>query len=754
MHATVRLIQARYDNKPDTKSGTPGDTMFIRSKISTAVLLAIPLMAIAQTAPGPGAPIQEVVVTGKFIAAGGSSAMKLDVPVRDTPFSVSAYSASFMDAIDTSNLSDLYKYMTGIQRAGATAYDMSIRGFKTSSSDRNAIMVDGLPGLVGRFGSPPTIGVDHVEVVKGPASVLYGQAQPGGFVNMISKKPLARAKQQFEARLSTFKGNTLDAGDNNGYDVAMDLTGPIDAAKTLRYRFIADKNDVEGFRDGTYTKGVYIAPSMSWRFLENTTATLQVEYRKTDVAWDRGLVAPNRDIGRAAPITTRYQQPGSTQTERGTSATLNLVHEFDSGATLNFSARDVRTEDENKGYDNLSVRPDGVTLARRASNIQNTRTSDFWDVSLVKPFTLFAIDHKAIIGVNGGRDTTQSNRLQFFTGPATGPQSLDVNLYNPNFATTPAMSSLPAVNPATPGNLRNQYTKTGAKGLYLADLMTLSEHWKVNLGVRSSTETQYIADLRQPFVPVNKSDSKILPMAGVLYQPTQEWTLYSSYSNSFVPAAAVVFDAAGNNPFTPETSSQIEAGIKADLFGGKLQTTLAVFDIKKKNTLSSFACSLGTCSQQIGSERSKGIELEINMQPVKNWQFTVGGARINANIESSQDPVQVGARLPNGAKNNAHLWSRYDFEGALKGYGIGFGLSHIGERAGNLPSAANARILNMPAFTIADLGLYYVHKNYDLTFKVTNLFDKLYYESTGQTADVQLQPGAPRNLALSLRSHF
>jgi iron complex outermembrane receptor protein len=728
--------------------------MLTRSTISTAVLLALPLLAIAQTTPETS-DMQAVVVTGKYIAADGSSAMKLDVPVRDTPFSVSAYTSSFMAAIDTSNLSDLYKYMTGIQRAGNTAFDMSIRGFKTSSSDRNAIMVDGLPGLVGRFGSPPTVGIDHAEVVKGPASVLYGQAQPGGFVNMITKKPLARAKREFDVRLSTYHGDKLRAGDTKGYDVSLDVTGPIDDDKRLRYRIVADTNDTDGFRDQTYTRGPYIAPSLSWRLLEDTTATLSLEYRKTDVAWDRGLVAPNRDIIRAAPITTRYQQPGSTQSERGTSATLNVVHKLGNEATFNFSVRDVHSRDENNGYDNLSVRPDGVTLARRASHIQSTRSSDFADANLALPFKLGPTEHKLVIGLTGGRDTAESNRLQFFSGPATGPQSLDVNLYNPIFTDAPPLSSLPPVNPATPNNLKDQYTRTGARGAYLADLITLSEQWKVNLGLRESEETQYITDLRLPFVPVDKSDRKLLPMAGVLYQPTPAWTFYSSYSNSFVPAAAAVFDINGNNPFVPETASQIEAGTKADLFDGRLQTTLAVFDIRKKNTLSTFACLLGTCSQQIGAERSQGIEFEINAQPLKNWQLALGGAHINARISASTDLVQVGARLVNSAKNNAHLWSRYDADqGLFKGYGFGFGLSYVSERAGNLPSTANPLVLRMPAYTIADLGLYYVHKNYELTFKVSNLFDKTFYESTGQTADVQLLPGAPRNLALSMRTHF
>ncbi|HEY1231392.1 MAG TPA: TonB-dependent receptor, partial [Ramlibacter sp.] len=647
--------------------------MFYRSTISAAVLAALPFLACAQSAP-ENEPVQSVVVTGKYIAGAESSAMKLDLANRDTPFSVSAYTDSFMAAIDTSSLADLYKYMTGIQRAGATAFDMSIRGFKTSSTDRNAIMVDGLPGLVGRFGSPPTVGIEHVEVVKGPASVLYGQAQPGGFVNLISKKPLAHPKYELDVRATTYNGNKLGAGDANGYEASVDLTGPIDAGKRLRYRLVAQTNDSDGFRDGTFTRGPYIAPSLSWRFMDDTTATLALEYRKTNVAWDRGLVAPGRDISRVAPITTRYQQPGSIQGEEGRSATFNLVHEFEGDATFNFSVRDIRSHDENAGYDNLSVRPDGITLARRASNIRSTRGSDFFDASFSMPFTLWGIGNKAIIGINGGHDTAESNRLQFFSGPASGPQSLDVNLYHPDFSSTPPMSSLPAVNPATPGNLKDQYTRTGAKGLYLADLLTLSDHWKANLGLRSSEETQYITDLRVPVVPANKSDRKVLPMAGLLYQPTKEWTFYSSYSNSFVPAAAVAFDVHGNNPFVPETARQIEAGTKAELLDGRLLGTLALFDIRKKNTLSSFACALGPWSQQIGAERSQGVEFEINAQPRKNWQVAFGGSQLNPRIVGSTDAAQVGARLVNSARRNAHLWSRYDAgSAALKGLGIGFG---------------------------------------------------------------------------------
>ena len=157
---------------------------FKRTALASAVLATLhvaPAFAQQQVAAKSAEPestaqtIEQIVVQGSFLGAGAQSAMKLDIPVRDTPFSVGSYSGSFMKAIETATVADLYNYMNGVKKAGNTGYDLTLRGFKTGGDDKNAIMVDGLPGLTGRFGSPLTVGVDHIEVVKGPMSLFYGQ---------------------------------------------------------------------------------------------------------------------------------------------------------------------------------------------------------------------------------------------------------------------------------------------------------------------------------------------------------------------------------------------------------------------------------------------------------------------------------------------------------------------------------------------------------------------------------------------------
>jgi iron complex outermembrane receptor protein len=724
----------------------------------TAVTLSGTAVQAAEEETTTTSELQEVTVHGNYIANGTSSAMKLDVPVRDTPFSVTAYTESFMQATETTNVSDLYKYMTGIQRAGATAFDMSIRGFKTSSTDRNAIMVDGLPGLAGRFASPPTVSTDHVEVVRGPASVLYGQAQPGGFVNIIPKKPSAVRSEELELKGTAYQGDGLGPNDAHGYDYSLDATGPIDSGGRLLYRVIGEEHDTDGFRDFTYSRGPYIAPSLTWNIGDRTSVTLMLELRETQTPYDRGLVVPQRNINLVAPITTYYQQPSDVQKERGTSEMLELSHELSNGIKFRLSGRNVDSMDQNYGFDNVAVRPDLLHVSRRATTLINTRTSRFWDANAVLPFSTGWIGHQMIVGVNGGEDTAEANRVRWFTGAAKGPLSLDIALYDPVYTNTPPLDSLPLGNTPTPNPdpRTDRLTDSHALGAYIADLMTLAEHWKLNLGLRSAYEGQKITDRRlTAFGELDKTARKVLPFAGLLYQPTTELTFYTSYSTSFVPATPVAIDINGNNPFVPESSWQTELGVKSDLFDGKLQTTLAGYKIKKDNTLSTFSCGFGLCYEQIGSERSQGVELELDAQPVRNWQIAAGASRQSPIVVTSLDPVQVGAQLQNAARDNYHLWTRYDVDsGLFSGWGAGAGVSYIGARAGNLPSTANPGVIHLPAFAVVDVGLYYEFKNVDLTLKAANLFDKRYFESTGATPDVQLQPGEPRNWTAAVRVRF
>lgn len=703
--------------------------------------------------------LEQVVVTGRFLGEEARSAMKLDAPLLDTPFTVQSYTDDFLKSIETTNVSDLYNYMTGVKRAGNTGYDLTIRGFKTGADDLSAIMVDGLPGLTGRFGSPPTVGVDHIEVVKGPMSVLYGQIQPGGFVNLISKKPQPVQAATLDLKGTAYSGSELSMGDRTGYDTSGDITGPIDQAGKFLYRLIGQYGDRDLFRDYTFERNRYFAGGLTWNIGEATAATVQADYRRVDNSFDVGLAAPFRDIDRVAPITTRYQEPDDFREERGHSVSGSLTHSFTDGLTWNIAARSVRNQSDDGAYTSTAVRPSGLSVARRARRNHIEREYDYFDSNLQARFATGPFRHQLLVGVNGGRDTADEDRRQFFnSGPCPGALCFDIDLYNPVYGRVPPRSSLPAVNPATPQNLRHQHFQTDTLGVYVSDLITLSDHWKVTFGARSVEEEQEISELRLPNVPTEKKRAKdsLVPMAGVLFQPTSLWTVYASYAESYVPAAANENDINGLNPFTPVTGEQIEVGTKVEnLLDGRLTGTLSLFQIDRDNVLDSFACALGTCSEQIGSERTKGVELEINAQLLDDWQIAVGYAYLDATVTESNDPVRVGSRLTNVAKNSANLWSRYDVTaGPLAGLGLGLGVVYTAERSGILPTTASPDEMRLPAYTVVDVAISYDFEPYTLNLKVGNVLDEVYYESAGFTGQIQIWPGAPRNVSLSLRRRF
>jgi len=701
--------------------------------------------------------MDSILVKGAtFIEKGTRSAMKLDVDVMDTPYSVSSYSSEFMDSIEASNIADIFKYMTGLQKAGTSAQDITFRGFKTGGNDRNALMVDGLPGLSGRFSSPPSISVEHVDVVRGPASVLYGQAQPGGFVNLNTKKPTAQRKSEVQLKGSTYWSNASRFGDDNGYEIGVDFTGRLNSNNNWLYRLIAQKHDNDTFRDFAYNKGLFISPSITWNATDATSATLLLEYREYENAYDKYLTAPNRDISRVAAITTHYQQPGDYQEEKGHSQTLLIRHGFSSSSTLNFSIRHASSIDRAKAFDAVAVRPNMEYISRRAVRNKNKRESIFFDSNFEIPFSTGNISHQALIGINGGINSTDLNRLQFFNGPATGANSLDISIRDPIYTGYPRHEDLPTVTPNAPRTLTHRRTESEALGIYISNLITFSEKWKFNFGLRKTYDSQSIEELRISGIPsFDKSSNKVLPQAGLLFQPSQTWTFYTSYSTSYVPAAANVQDINGRNPFDPEESKQFEAGIKISSMDDRIQATLAAFDIKKEKSLTSFTCPIGTCSEQIGAQRSKGMEFEINARPVENWQLTFGYARADAYVSESRDLAQLNAQLPNSARDTLQFWSRYDFSGgALDGLGAGIGVSYAGERKGNLPSSTDARVMVLPSYKIVDLAIYYKRNNSITTLKIGNLLDERYFESTGLLAETQVQPGLPRNISLSTRIQF
>jgi iron complex outermembrane receptor protein len=758
-----------------------------RTSLATSVALGValagaPVLHAANAPVTATSELEEVVVTSRFIDEGANSSMKLGIAVRDTPFSIGNYTNSFMKAIETTQVADLYRYMTGLQKAGGTGYDLTLRGFSTTDLDRNTVMTDGLPGLSVRFGSPPTIGTDHIELVRGTASLLYGAVQPGGFVNIITKKPRAEAATELTA-LGTTGASTFHRV--HGGALSFDSTGPIGSGSQLLYRVIGQVSYDNKFRDGSYERTSYLAPMITWRLGDKTTVTGQYEYRTAEANYSSFyLLAPRKTplpatVAQLAPINTNYIGPGNYLNEKGTVGSLFVEHDFANGAIWKVTVRDVTHRDWAHAFDVGPfdrTDPTFNTLDIRARGQSNLRTYVFGDSNVILPFQTGSVGHKLIAGVSFGREVDDFVRTQFCNIAAPGRPTSDptcnlagqqftISILNPDFSRIPAPDAFgPGVIGAST-RARN-YNASEGSGAYVSDLLTLTAHWKALLGLRYAREQLEDApDLFEPALATfNQSYSKTLPQAGLIYQPTDHWSFYGSYSTSFAPVDPANIGLTTQPTFTPTQGNGAEIGAKATLYNGRIDLTAALFTIHQKNVLAPYSgsdvtlCPSGGCVIQVGGARSKGIEAEVSATPVDHWTILAGWAYTNARIsESSPSGPLVDHLLPNSPLNAAHVWSRYDFtSGSIAGYGIGVGLSYVGERVTNTATPAVLGEFTLPSYEVVDLGIYKSFgKNVDMTVKLNNVLDKLYYNSGTITQGlVNVQPGFPRSAQLTFRARL
>ncbi len=351
------------------------------------------------------------------------------------------------------------------------------------------------------------------------------------------------------------------------------------------------------------------------------------------------------------------------------------------------------------------------------------------------------IRHRLLFGYNGGYELTDFDRLQFATGAA-----LNVNIYNPVYG-APGLPSKPDTH---------RYTPAWTNGSYLNDQIDLTQRWKALVGVRYDRRDSQEQELRINPSTKQKTSDAVLPLAGLVFEPNRIFSLYGSYSTSFTPPSPGAVDAFGNNPFTPEHAQQLEAGVKAALPNGRGEATVSYFDITKNDVLITLVAQ--AVNDQIGQERSQGVDGTFTERLLDNWQVILGYAHTNSRVSSDADPVRIGSRITNAPRNAANLWSRYDLNsGPLKGAGIGLGLVYSGERAGTIAArTSKLPILSLPSYFRTDLGLYWVASRYEVTALINNLTDIAYYESnlgTGTTS-LNIRPGSPRSATVSIRVKF
>ncbi len=628
------------------------------------------------------------------------------------------------------NLDDALSIVSGITQTNTLAgtQDAVIRRGFGDNRD-GSIMRNGMPLVQGRSLNAE---VESVEVLKGPASLLYGIMDPGGIVNTISKRP-----ELYQHGSVTLLGSTFDNA-KSGADGTLDVTGPI-GADGLAYRFVGYGVSEDYWRNFGRHREMLIAPSLAW-YGDTTTVQLNYEHREFITPFDRGTAFVN-GAPLAIPSTRRLDEPfnnmwgTSDLMQASVEQTLNENWKVTAAYSYNtetFSANQLRI---------TSVDPVTGIEKRSDDGTHNSLSNVSYGTSYINgSFWLGGIKNDVLFGGDAQYRTIYRQDLIRQATPTW-------NFYTGAYGPTPAGPVLPGstVSPAD----SDQTDKLGTSALFYQDTLHLTNWLAVVGGVRWMDYEQ-LAGKGRPFVAnTNLAGDKVLPLGGVIFKVTDEVSLYASYTQSLKPTSTIAAFASGfvvDSTVAPEEGTQWETGVKFDV-NKRLSGTFALYDIDKKNVLVLQDNGNGTSTgRAAGKARSRGVELDVTGKLTDNWSMIGSYGYTDARLVN--DPINGNARLLNAAMNTASLYLVYDFLDALPGrLRLGGGARYTGDRPGD---ALNTFF--MPAYTVADIYATYETKIDKLPvvyqFNVKNLFGKTYYASTTGSA-LNVAIGDPRRFSLS-----
>jgi iron complex outermembrane receptor protein len=642
---------------------------------------------------------EELIVTGEqdpaYRPSTATTATKTDTPLRDIPQSIQVIPEQILKDQQVRKLNDAVQNVSGVQQDdtfGGQIDRVNIRGFQTDT-----FLQDGI--RQSQFSTRETANVERIEVLKGPASVLYGNLEPGGVVNLVTKKPLA--DPFYEAELSI--------GSYAFLRPSIDLTGSLNTDKSVLYRFNATYEYNDGFRDfQTNTSRVFAAPTLSWKINDKTDLSLGFSYLNDLRPFDEGTVA----IGDGVADIPRDRVLADVNNRRTTEefqAGYQFEHRFNENWKLRNSFRYLSSDTFDFRLGHWFIEDDGTFEQRFLSNKDNYQSFSL-NTDVTGKFKTGSIEHTLLIGFDLNRETTKGAQRRL-----PGNPGFFTNIF------TGVSDPLPDVNVSDlRGFGRRGSREQNRLGLYLQDQIKILDNLKILVGGRFDIYDRTSID-RLSDTTTEDSAQRFSPRVGIVYQPIEPISLYASFSQSFNPD--VFSTQADGSPLEPSVGTQYEVGVKGEFLNKKLSATLAAYRINKTN-ISTTDPNNPDFSIAVGEARSQGIELDIVGKPIKGWNIIAAYAYTDAEI-TKDNFFAVGNRLANVPRHSASLWSTYEIQkGAAKGLGFGFGLLYVGDRFGDTD---NTFIL--PGYLRTDAALFYRRDKFRIGLNFQNLFDVDYFKS-------------------------
>jgi len=660
-----------------------------------------------------------------------SSVMRSHGLLLETPQTVNVVPAQVMRDQQPRNLDDALTNISGITQAntlGSTQDAVMLRGF---GDNRNgSIMQDGMPLVQGRALNSTA---ERVEVLKGPSSLLYGIQDPGGVVNIVSKKP-----ELIQSTSLTVRGSTFGDG-KNGSGGNLDTTGPI-GDSGLAYRLIVDHEDEDYWRNyGTHRESL-IAPSLAW-YGDSTKLLFAYEHREFLSPFDRGTaIDPKTNHPLNIPSTRRLDEPFNNMEGRSDLYRFEADHDLNDDWKAHFGYSWNRETYDASQVRVVKVNTNG-TLTRSMDGTQGALTTDrFATASLEGKVNVAGMQHDLTFGLDD--EYRKIYRADLIRQSPRGTFNYNDPVYGNEVAGTTV---------SAPDS--NQTDLLRSDSLFMQDAIHLTDQWILVGGARYQMYDQY-AGKGIPFTAnTNGNGQKWVPRVGLVYRYTDELSFYGSYTESFKPNSTIAPLANKtilDGSLEPEQSKSWELGTKLDI-PGRITASAALFNIEKRNVLVQVGDGLTSVYSVAGKVRSRGLELDASGQLTDKWSVIGSYAYTDAVV--TEDPELKGNRLQNVAKNTGSLSAVYDFGSILGGdqLRVGAGARYVGERSGD---AANS--FDLPGYTVADAFATYDTKvdgqKVKFQLNVKNLFDRTYYTSAVNTQFVSI--GDARQVSVSSTLSF
>ena len=755
-------------------------------KIATLVTLAVtaaPAWAQPTGNTTDTAHLQLVEIVGrtakKYNSDYSFSATRTATLNKDIPQAISTVTKELIADRQAFHLADAVKIASGV--TPSSYYNQyNIRGI---SQNEEGQIINGMRPRQHYFLQPLTNNIERVEVIKGVASTTFASVDPGGSINMVTKKPLAINRR--EISISTGSFSTIRG--------TLDFTGPLNESKTLLYRLNGAYQEAKSFRDLIGNRSVLISPSFSYLPNNKTAINVELILNHMQGNLDRGQPVFGAIAGKtnlnSTPVSLNLGAPDDFFKSKELIVMGNLSHRLNSHISFNASyMKQTWSEDlqEHRTINTFGVDTANASITSMAA-MQFVQRRQFWNIDNINSylhvdFNTGGVNHKLLVGydrsswhkLKGGgqnaargyllkdgslantfvKDNLSTYKMVTIDGiTMPQPNVPHFNLNNPAYTIRNITDYQLNVRTPLPAALTTNHA------VYIQEQL----RWK-RFMVLLSVRHDWFKDITHYQSPGEGSftNTALLPRAGITYAITSHLNIYGTYLRGFQPQSNTVtlmpqtsnfYNASQSAArFNPLESDLKEAGVKASLLKGKFSINAALYEINQENVLinanvPAFPDSLVTR----GADRSRGFEIDLAGYVLPNWQLNASYSYIDARIVRDSNKELNGARKENSPFNSANLWTRYNFTRGevLKDIGIGLGLQYSGDK---LPWFT--RDFTVPAYTLLDMALYY-HPgigSLQLALNVNNLANTTYW--LGAQNYLRLFPGAPRNWMLTATYKF